>query len=393
LNRLRGNIELLVQPDRLGFILFSIIVFIFYVIPDPEMIQKPFRIGLALLFAIIYLALLINQQIRIRTLVPIIISAFLVYLLFARGTIQSSFINVFFCLIGLLIFSTLTFKLSAKRLFDLQLLHFICMVSIIIQFLLFTSKDGRPSLGYELNLSGAYLFLFFLFSDILDRKDGKILVIGLSLFILSRLLIFSILLFYLIRLTKKFLPSSLKKLRFIWIAILGYILISIFSVWYVAYVKTGIVYDTSMNRLTTLNDGSNQWRFLTNSLVMARIYQAPADPDTLLGFGPIENFIKATKGSLVMPHNELFDAIVQFGLLSVVFFAFITLPIFNSYSSYSNLEYSIPLLFYTMILWVRFIIVPSFEMIFILFMLNIVNEKNKSPETCSKPYGYSFSAS
>jgi hypothetical protein len=106
----------------------------------------------------------------------------------------------------------------------------------------------------------------------------------------------------------------------------------------------------------------------------------------LLGFGPVENFIR-TKDSRVMPHNELFDAIVQFGLLTVLFFAFISLPAFTRVASFANLEYLIPILFMTLILWVRFLLVPSFEMLFILFLLYIAREQDtKKAESQSLNY-------
>jgi len=78
-----------------------------------------------------------------------------------------------------------------------------------------------------------------------------------------------------------------------------------------------------------------------------------------------------------MPHNELFDALVEFGLLSVVFFSLITLPAFNRLVSFSNLEYFIPILFHTLILWVRYLLIPNPDMLFILFLLFIANTKNR----------------
>ena len=155
-------------------------------------------------------------------------------------------------------------------------------------------------------------------------------------------------------------------------------LISIFSLWYVANIKREIAYDTSVNRLTTLNDQSNEWRFFANTLVLAAIYESPLDAKILYGYGKVENFIRTTKDSLIMPHNELFDSIVQFGIISVIFFSIFTLAVYHKYTDISNIEFFIPVLFYTLILWVRFLLVPSFEMIFILFILFMVGSKNKA---------------
>lgn len=370
----------MISFDRFGFILFSFLIVVFFIIPDPETIQKPFRIGIASLFGVVFMSLVIYQQINIKILIPIALSGVLIWIMISRGTIQSSFVNAWLCLWGLFILPKLTFKLNEKRVFDLNTIHFLCMISIILQFIFFSSSDGRPSLGYETNLSGAYLFLFFLFSDLLDRKDGKILVLVLSLLLLSRLLIFSILLFYIIRYTKRYVPPFIEKIRFSMIAIVTYILISLFSIWYIATIKSRVSYETGFSRIFHLDDGSNSWRFLTNTLVMAKIYTSPSDPNILFGYGSVEKWLSSTKGSLIMPHNELYDAIVEFGLISVIFFSFFTFNAFNNYTSLKNWEYIMPLLFYTLILWVRFIIVPSFEMIFILFMLNIVNEKSIQSE-------------
>lgn len=365
-----------VSPDKLGFFLFALLTSVFFIVPDPEVTQKPFRVGIALLFMLVFANLLIYQQIRLRSLVPIIGAILLMGIMIVRGTIQTSFVNATLCLIGLIIFPLIKFELTENRRFNLNLLYFISMASIIVQFLSYSSTDGRPSMGYELNLSGAYLFLFFLLADILDRKDGKILVITLSFLLLSRLLIFCLLLFYLIRLTKKFIPPAMRRVRFYLIAFAGYLFISAFSVWYVATIKSRVSYDSGISRIATLNDGSNQLRFLANTLVMARIYTAPTSESTLFGFGAIDKYLSSTKGTSVMPHNELYDAIVQFGLITIFFFAFITLSIYNKLAHFLNLEFILPLLFYTMILWVRFFLVPSFEMIFIFFMLHMVNMKH-----------------
>ncbi len=371
----------MVKSGYVGFLIFVTMMIVFFVLPDPEGLQKPFRVILGLSFVVIYFALLIKKEISRMTLWPVIIGGALVLLMIYRGTIQTSFLNAYLCLFGLLCIPKLFFNLTPIRKTNLNYIHVICILSFIIQFLAFSSADGRPSLDYEINLSGAYLFLFFISSDVLNNKHGKLLVIVLSLLTLSRLLILSMVLFYLIRFSKKYFKSYLQKLNVTYIAIGSYIAISIFSLWYAANVKSEIAYDTGISRIATLNDGSNELRFIANTLVLGTIYATPFDAKVLFGFGPVENFINATKGSLIMPHNELFDSIVQFGIITVLFFSLFSLPIFNSVTSYANIEYLIPILFYTLILWVRFLLVPSFEMLFILFMFNIINEKSKSSET------------
>ena len=371
----------MIKSGYLGFLVFASMMLIFFVLPDLTGLQKPFRVLLGLSFAITYFALLIKKEISLKTLWPVIIGGLLVISMFVRGTLQASFINAYLCLFGLLIIPYLFFSLTPIRKTNLNYIYVLSILSFLIQFMVFSAPDGRPSLAYEINWSAAYLLLFFFCSDILNNKYGKLLVIILSLFTLSRLLIFSIILYYLIRHFKKYFKSWLQKQNIVRFAIVSYIFITFFSLWYAANVKSKLVYDKSINRIASINDDSNKLRFIANTLVIGTIYSAPLDTKVLFGFGPVQNFIKATEGSLIMPHNELFDAIVQFGIITVIFFSLITLPAFNKVTSYDNIEYFIPILFYTLILWVRFLLVPSFEMLFILFMLNIINEKRRLSET------------
>ena len=366
----------MIKSGYVGFLIFVSMMIVFFVLPNPEGLQKPFRILLGLSFVIIYFALLIKKEINRKTLWPVVIGGLFVVLMIFRGTIQTSFINAYLCLFGLLCIPHLFFRITPIRASNLNYIHVTCILSILIQLLVFSSTDGRPSLSYEINYSGAYLFLFFICSDILNNKHGKLLIIALSLLMLTRLLIFSIVLFYLVQFSKKYFKSWLQKQNVTRIAIASYIAITLFSLWYVANVKSEIAYDTSINRIATLNDGSNQLRFIANTLVIATIYNAPFDAKVLFGFGPVENFLNVTKGSLVMPHNELFDSIVQFGIITVIFFSLFSLPMFNKVTSYENIEYLIPILFYTLILWVRFLLVPSFEMLFVLFLLYMSQQRN-----------------
>ncbi len=363
------------KSSYVGFLIFVSLLVIFFVIPDPEGLQKPFRILLAVTFVVIYISQIIRREISLKSLVPAMGAACLLVIMINRDTLQTSFFNAILCLFGVLCLPSITFKLDDTRRTNLIYIHTLCLISIFIQFIVFSSKDGRPTLAYEINLSGAYLFLFFLFSDVLKIQYGKIAVILLSLITLSRLLIFSMALFYLVRYLKPYFQEWLGRINIRIIVVSSYVLISVFSLWYVANIKREINYDTSVKRLTTLNDGSNEMRFFANTLVMASVYMAPFEAKTLFGYGKVENYIKATKDSLIMPHNELFDAIIEFGIVTLVFFGIYTLTEYHKLTNYNNLEIFLPVLFYTLILWVRFLLVPSFEMIFIFFMLNLASGK------------------
>lgn len=362
------------KSSYVGFLIFVSLLIVFFVIPDPEGLQKPFRILLAVAFVAIYVVQVLKKEISLKSLIPVIGSSCLLVIMISRGTLQTSFFNAALCLFGIVTLPSILFKLEDNRRTNLVYIHTLCLISIFIQFLVFSSRDGRPTLAYEINLSGAYLFLFFLFSDVLKLRRGKIAVIFLSLLTLSRLLIFSIALFYLTRFLKPYFRIWLDKINVRIIVIASYVCISFFSLWYVSNIKKEIAYDTSIKRLTTLNDGSNQLRFFANTLVMASVYMHPLEAKTLFGFGKVENFIKATKDSLIMPHNELFDGVIEFGIISVIFFSLYTLSFYNKIVNFNNLEFFLPVLLYTLLLWVRFLIIPSFEMIFILFMLSLKTE-------------------
>ncbi len=381
----------MIKSSYIGFLLFVGMLIVFFVLPDHNGLQKPFRILIGLSFVIIYFALLLKKEIAARTLWFVVSGGILVVTMAFRGTIQTSFINAYFCLFGLLCFPHLFFDLTPIRKINLNYIYVACILSILIQFLFYSSSDGRPKLGYEINLSGAYLFLFFIFSDILKNKNGKIFVITLSFLTLSRLLIFSIILFYLVRFLKRYFKIWFQKPNAVIIAVAGYIILSIFSIWYVANIRPEIDSDSAgISRVVTLNDGSNKLRFHANTLEIATIYNDPFDSNVLFGSGSVENYIKMNKVAII-PHNELYDGIIEFGIVALLCFSLISFPIFKNLTNYSNIEYFIPILFYTLILWVRFLLVPSFEMIFILFMLNILRFREKSTENNCIKNEYSFS--
>ena len=367
----------MIKSGYVGFLIFVSMMIVFFVLPDLKGLQKPFRILLGLSFATIYLALLIKKEISLKTLWPVVIGGLLVIFIIFKGTFQAALFNAYLCLLGLLCIPHLFFDLTPIRKTNLNYIYVLSVISIVIQFLFFSSNDGRPSLAYQFNAAGAYLFLFFILSDILNIKLGKLFVLLLSFVMLCRLLIFSIIIFYLIRHFKEYFKTWIERVSATSIIIVIYIVFTLFSLWYVANVKVEKSTGISISRISTLNDASNQMRFLANAVVIGTIYSAPFSDNVLFGFGKVENFVDTIKESVIMPHNELFDTIVEFGLITVVFFSLFSLPIFNKVTSYSNIEFLIPILFHTLILWVRFLFVPSFEMIFILFILYIANEKKQ----------------
>ena len=145
----------MIKQSYVGFLVFVSMLIVFFILPDPEGLQKSFRILLASTFVIIYVAQLIKKEIPLKTLIVVIATGCLFLIMVKRGTLQTSFVNASLCLFGLLCFPSLTFKLTDVRRTNLIYIHTLCFISIIIQFLIFSSADGRPTLAYEINLSGA----------------------------------------------------------------------------------------------------------------------------------------------------------------------------------------------------------------------------------------------
>lgn len=61
----------MINSKHLGFLVFAFTMVIFFIIPEYEGIQKPFRLMLCCSFPVIYFALLLKKEIRYRTLYPL----------------------------------------------------------------------------------------------------------------------------------------------------------------------------------------------------------------------------------------------------------------------------------------------------------------------------------
>ena len=108
------------------------------------------------------------------------------------------------------------------------------------------------------------------------------------------------------------------------------------------------------------------------------------DPRFLWGYGAISG--KNANPEYVfnyhlMPHNELLDSIAEFGYIATLLFVIFSIPLYNRYFSGRMYDYYIPLVIYTMILWARFMIVPSPEMAFIFFLIIAKNKEYEYKES------------
>lgn len=147
-----------------------------------------------------------------------------------------------------------------------------------------------------------------------------------------------------------------------------------FNFWFTREVNVAVGYDASLNRVIELNDNSNMLRFSTNCDIIKS-----NDENLLWGYGDIVKnsnnpyYIRHT----VMPHNEVLDSVAEFGLILTICFACLVFVPASKLFNKRTYKYFFPVLLYTLILWVRFLVVPSLEMFLFFAMMNIYNNQKK----------------
>ena len=303
------------------------------------------------------------------------ITAFIVLSKIIIGTFDTSLLMVFLSIIPIMNIDTYA-SFSQKQIHVLRyIIYFLC-IAIVGQLLIYR-YEGRPNLSYEINQSGSYLFLFFLLCDLLKIRLGKLLVICASFLLLSRLLILSILVFYIVRFINKHVEKLIIWLTYFKTVILANVFVVLFSFVFL-FVYAGETVSGSpddVSRLTNMVDGSNMVRFKMNADVIVSLFNGN---QALLykGYGDMTTNTEYLDDFLLMPHNELIKGIAQFGLIVMLFFFFVSLKYYSQYINKETIVYFIPIVLYTLILWVRFTIIPSFEMIFILFILKLKSNEN-----------------
>lgn len=368
------------QNEKISFYIFYTILIVFFIVPAPY--QHWLRVLLGIIFFALYVIVPMPKRLRNHSALMLATLCILGVVMFARGTLVSSYVNMFLCCTGLVCISHFAAGHYYANTKALARLHLVCSVALVLQLAAYSygeGVNGRMTLGYEVNYSGAYLFLFFLFSDALRKRWGKLLVIAASLFVLSRALFFALALFYLVRYSKKYFRRVLQRFLNPAAVVCGaYILFSCFCFWYVQNMVPEENYDYTRSRLIKVNDGSNYLRFAINRTMLEDIAEAPLSADMLLGRGDIAITTAEKGGFYPIPHNEFFNNIMEVGIIASLILAFFALSVINKLKlvSFCNVEYFLPLLFYTLILWVRFLVTPSFEMIFIVLLLHFTQQKN-----------------
>ncbi len=368
-----------ISIHKLSFVILQIVAILFWGIP--ELFQKPFKVLILFFLAYMFLLLCYKKRIKQRAILAVLV--YLLFLLFAGvyGGFQTSLLNMALSGLAIPCIPVLYSSFSWMEKKKLQKLCYVLCFLMFVQLLIFRSGDGRPNLGYELNFSAAFLFLFFLFSDYLEFQFGKFFVIISSLLLLSRLLILCILLFYIISIGKRFINRNI--INWHTMQILTYTCFFIFNFWFLLNVERGEAYDTSINRVTSLNDGSNMLRFSINASIIANL---ATDENFKFGYGPISKgeSHEYKENYMLMPHNELLDSIAEFGYLFTIISILFSSMFFKIVFSHKIYNYFIPILVYTLILWTRFLIIPSLEMFLVLSLFTLKMKEYENINVISK---------
>jgi hypothetical protein len=367
------------------YIFYSLIV-IFFILPEP--LQKIFRIGLGVFFLYYAYTLIYNRKISFYNIVKIHLLIIAILLVILKGGYQTSIINILLCVFGVFVIKDSTiYNYKDERIF--KYLYYLSIFSMILQLLFFRSQDGRPNLSYEINLSGAYLFLFFLLSVITKKRIGELFVIAASFLLLSRLLIFAIALYYVFILIRNIIPKTIFKISFKYVYSLLVVVFFIFNFWFLLNVTIESAYKSDTSRVTELNDGSNKLRFLINSKVIMGLF-IEKDEKFKFGYGQVSKGLSEEYSSkyTLMPHNELLDSVVEFGYVFTIICFIFVFPIYNTFFNRKGVAILMPLFLYSLILWVRFFIIPSFEMIFILYLLKINSLKDEKNSIFSSQHTF-----
>ncbi len=355
-----------------AFRIFVLIGTILFCIP--EFIQTPFKILCLLILNIITIRY-VKITLKLLTLILsiIIITSFKLYI----KTFDFSILIILLSIIPIYCFSRLNFRISKERQYNLKVYMSLWMLCMIIQLMIYR-YEGRPSLSYEINQSGSILFLFYILSRVVRFRIGIIFVLLASVLLLSRLLVLCIIIYEIFNRINKLSCVKNLPINYTSLVVGSFIFISIFSSWFTISMSGNIVDGSnSFSRMTSVNDGSNYLRFKVNAQLISNLLSNGDDELYIKGYGDLADSQIYKTTYWQMPHNEIYKGIAQFGLLFVVMCFFISKKGFDKYVNASNLPIFLSLVVYTLILWVRFTVFPSLEMIYILFLLQLNNIKHK----------------
>ena len=363
----------MVKIKNISFYLLGFLLFIFFCIP--EFLQIPFKLICLILYNYI-LFLAYKKYIPIFILFIIGCAVYVISKLYL-DSFDTSLLLVILSILPVIYFHKFNVYLDQNRKKKLKKYCSICLVFIIAQLAIFR-YNGRPTLSYEINQSGSFLFLFYLLCDLCKFRLGKIVVWISSFLLLSSLLILALICVAILPWLKKFFFKTKKKFPYKKYLIFLSIITILFSFWYTINMVGNIGGGgDSINRLTTINDGSNFVRFSINTKIITSLFSGN-DILYFSGYGDLGANEEYGAEFGLMPHNEFLKSIAQFGLIFSLILFYISSRNYTKLCTYHVIEYIIPIILYTLILWVRFCIVPSLEMLLIFYILKFKNDDTES---------------
>lgn len=353
---------------------FVVIGSIFFCIP--AQMQLPFRVLALILFNILIIK---HYPIKLSLALIIIIICIYSLLKIKNDTFDPSLFIVLLSIIPVFYFSKLKINYPYKK---IKKILSVWLCFLVFQLLIFR-YNGRPTLSYEINHSASYLFLFYLLCRILKYKLGSIFVICASLLILSRLLILCIVLYELFNFVIPKHRSLFKNLSYSNIVLSAFVFISIFSIWYFLNMTGNIVEGSDEpSRLSNINDTSNFLRFKINTNIIWDLFESENSKMLFYsGYGDLGVNPIYRAQYFLMPHNEILKSIAQFGLIFTILCFLISRKGYLKLIDVYSLPIFVSIVIYTLILWERFTVVPSLEMIFILFILTLKRKIYESQST------------
>lgn len=271
--------------------------------------------------------------------------------------------------------------LVSKKQFDW---FYYLMFIIIVYNIILNKLQGNIEIIFDFigdkNYTGILVYLLFLYSNKNKRKMGVLLGILYALFLSeSRSMLLLISLFYFIRIFKnifKKINKYIRKIRLFSFFLILFIAVLIFSYYWVFIVSSGGVeaYRTS------LNDGSNRIRFVSN----INSYMLLTKPKQTLiwGYGSdilqflgvdSDNYLEHTKllgVRIVQPHNSPLNILLRMGIIPGVIYMYILSKMLDQLNTDENMEYIFPYIINSMFMhslfslkwltfWILILLIPE----------------------------------
>lgn len=244
-----------------------------------------------------------------------------------------------------LIIMMILFKCYRSKYFDISkkevwFIYTISFFSIIIQLLLFRSggEVERTVMGIgDPNFSALIMLLFLFFCHKMNFKSGILLSLITILLLQSRIFLIAVLIFYLVRYSKKYLYKIFEKtITFEVLFFVGNALVLILSFYWIKNLTAGSKYIYGVGRLLKYIDYANYGRFMANIVNLRFLCKEPYY--LLFGIPNLEWSLKNVF-NLPVPHNSLLYCLEGGGIIFTIINFVLIYKLINRLTFYENYEY------------------------------------------------------